>query len=109
MSPAEPADAQTPLLLTQSLRSTTPAEQVEEIATAIHEYVRVHRQRPQFLAMHPETYRQLAPLLHEKRAREPTPEEQQSPLDDRLAATLDPGAIILSDTDDPAWEQPADA
>jgi hypothetical protein len=99
--------SQPPFLLTQTLQGATPPEQVEEIATAIHEYVRVHRQRPRYLAMHPETYRQLAQPLQEKRASEPTPEEQQTPLADRLAATLDPGAIVLSDTHDPAWEEPA--
>jgi hypothetical protein len=95
-----------PKVLTQTLTSETPREQADEIAKAEHEYVRVHRQRPRFLVLHPEDHERLGPMIHKARAENPPPEAEEKPVVDRVHSGLDRGAIVFSDTDNPEWQEP---
>lgn len=106
MTQSSPSSA--PLLLTQQLLGTTPAEQVDEIAAATHTFVQVHRCQPRYLVLHPDDFTRLAPALHRQRAGDPLPEEQRVPLEERVLATLARGAILLADTEDPAWDSPVE-
>ena len=95
-----------PMVLTQSLNEEDPRDQVSEIAAAVHEYVRVHRQRPRFLVMHPDDHARVSPHLRQAPPRDLAKEQREEPLTERVHAALDPRAIVLSDTEDPAWETP---
>ncbi|MCC7021587.1 MAG: hypothetical protein IT338_02100 [Thermomicrobiales bacterium] len=99
----EPAE---PKVLTQTLASETPREQVDEIGKAEHEYVRVHRKRPRYLVLHPEDHVRLGTMIHEARAANPAPEAEEKPVTDRVHHALDRGSILFSDTDNPEWQEP---
>lgn len=101
----EPAE---PKVLTQTLTGETPRKQADEIAKAEHEYVRVHRQRPRYLVLHPEDHERLGPMIHETRAANPPPEAEEKPIVDRVHSALDRGSIVFSDTDNPEWQEPGE-
>lgn len=96
-----------PLLMSQNLHGTTPEEQANEIAAAVHTFVQVHRCQPRYLVLHPDDFAQLALALQQQRSQDPLPEAQRTPIADRVLATLARGSMLLADTEDPAWETPA--
>jgi hypothetical protein len=100
---------QEPQVLTATVTAERVPEALEQIAAAVHEYVRVHRHPPRYLVLHPRDAAVLLPHLRAARARTPLPEERTAPLTDRVWAQLGRGGLLLSDTEDPAWEAPPDA
>jgi hypothetical protein len=103
MTETTTAQESEPRLLTVEFTSQDPEERSEEIATAVHEYVTVYRDPPRFLVMHPTDYESVAPHFHHERSLT----AEDDPILHRIQRSLDRGAILLSNMDDPEWERPA--
>lgn len=100
----EPAtESSQPKLISTPLTSQDLQGQRDEIAAAIHDYVTVYRDPARFLVMHPADYERLAPKVEQDRDNSTA----DASITYRIYDGLDRGAILLSDTDDPAWRSPA--
>jgi hypothetical protein len=96
-------------VVTATVTTEPVTETLAQIAAAVHEYVRVYRHPPRYLVLHPIDATTVLPHVLRERTRNPLPEERTTPLTDRICAQMARGTLLLSDTEDPAWEAPPDA